>query len=627
VELFVGPDRVGGQEDIYSSVTTGTGWRTVNFCFRPEIDRLAEGQDLTMKVTVYDGMLDFNVGTSEPRQSYFEIRYFTQNPLEGALYLEDAQLVTSADIGSEDSPSASSETGWWLTSAPIVAGLALASTRRGRTALIAGVLVLMALSGCFGGPSVSQTTEDSSKKGNDIGLEFEKNKTLEQNKLGALRGVIKDGDKAGKPIEGVQVSILATSHLQSTKADGSFIFENITARGYVVRLDADEFNPTQVEVTVRVGEIAWLNVTLRRPAAVSLGDKPHPHDEWPPEGVVDVWQDNFVPDWKTTQQPIYYTGGVRNGDRSACQSVDFCEARIPVAIDALILPGARLVEVTLDWAAQPLAPRALSLRVTTSANTTQDQIFVLRGPQDPFKVAIFPNEADAGHAQSSQWVFYVKLPRSAQGCLLNQNCHLTNQQPYIAGPISVKIKAFKGVVPYEPKHKNFWQGKDQVKIFSEHVISLALQETGCPQAAVATFPQALIGWKPTDDQLIPPGTQRLFGYFRYTTGTTIPATVEGQIKTDWSFLYRPASVPDWNWKGNLKTPTFTPGPGANNQTFEIQVLKEEPDQYYQHFSRWFFHLDDRIPDDQEPRLKSNCGHRYYLSMWAEKDPNWDPNAA
>lgn len=87
--------------------------------------------------------------------------------------------------------------------------------------------------------------------------------TLAQVATGNLTGTVTD--KNGNPIEGVIVSIVATSHVTCTDSNGRYTFTGVSASSYGVKAEKSGYeNKTETGVVINAGKTITLNIVLEK---------------------------------------------------------------------------------------------------------------------------------------------------------------------------------------------------------------------------------------------------------------------------------------------------------------------------------------------------------------------------
>lgn len=584
-ELFVDGIRAGGTERVFGTSNLNA-WQAMHLCFRPEIQRINAGSEVSARIYRYNSLSNLEVGTQEPAQSYFEFAYFEADPLRGTFYLDQGVLQTG-------SPAAGTEAGGLFALALL--GLAASLRRRGSAAALLALAVLA--SGCMGAtPAAAPATSDSPEP--TIESRSVQDPSLKANGTGAVRGTIRN--HLGIPIPKAHVALLGTILFQTTGAEGTFGFDGVRPDHYQMRIDADGYVPVEETITVRLGEILFQNVTLVSARIGGANLREHVHDYWGDEtrklvSTTEFSFGNYVDQAR---------GEIQQRGVSYCSGYLICQGKVKTAEGASILPGTGLVEVHLKWSATgPGAPREVGLRIWNPVSSWENQVFVFRKSGDPFRIAIFPNEADPGHQKFSNWIFNVQV--GSQTNTVNPFGAPVYASYNLKGSMEVYVN--KAVVPFEPSHRDMWGNATEIQVFKEKTItsSCSIAVVGC-----GDYPNPLLSWTPGPGIFIPAGTKELKGSLEWThpAGSTVGTT--------WVLAYRPANVPAGSdeWKQATMTPV-TP----LKSTFIIPVTPEMGDQFYQTVSNWQF-----SPDDNEDQVKfantGLSGVKWTLTLTAHKDP-------
>lgn len=600
VELFQGTTRIVGRDyyaffnglscsarpDGWASLPFGTVFET-----RPEVAVIEADTPLSVKITRTQDWTDFWVGTHGTHQSVIRLQYFTEDPLSGLLYLENG-LLTNLDVEAQGAGDGS----FWVGGLGL-AGLALLRPRRGGAALLVVLLVLGA--GCVGGPSRPGSVAAPGTSPSTIERGSVENETLREKGVGSIEGKVRNGEKAGLPLRDAMVIVLGTNRFQRTGPDGSFRFLDLDPNAYQLKFDAEGFVSRQENVTVEVGRISYLNVTLLPPEGAGAPGvdytRPHDHDLWAGESRKELLDKSYAPG----STPPFL-----------CAESGYCRLVLPIERSRPVLPGTTSVEVTLNWDASGRnAPKAFALNVLTGQSNAQGYTYVSRGPGEMFRIAIFPHEADPGHQTFTNWEFALTSP-GGEVFLYNQR-----SGAYLLGQLHVKIWILKGVVPLEPKHRTFWDGNSTLQVLRESVKTINGNLNGEPQATSSGGRWIL---RNVPGAWVPPGTQSLRLWLNWSySGTPILGDAQ------WTLRYKGATQP-WNSYDVQSLPLAKVERRVGN-TVELSI---DPglgtDKYYQPFSYWVFVLEDgKAP--HAPSVDFQLNHyqstaTFKLSVLAVRDP-------
>lgn len=617
-ELFSGTKRIAGFDYTVTAQTVRNPWGALNFCLRAESRTLDAGQPLTVKITRLTSFADLQIGVGGSQQSYVEVHTFQTDPLAGALYVEGKNLVRLPDQGGDGG----NEAFPGLASLPLMAlvGLLL-RPRRFVVGLAVAVLLGGAMAGCLGGTKPADAADGSEGAKPTVSVTYEPKPTQTTTGSGtptpggAVQGLVVN--PLGLPIKGAFVIVLETNlEGKETNEKGQFRFDNVTPGTYVFRVDKEGFTSFQDNITVLDGVITKPTITLTYPESKQANDKPHDHDDWNGDKDRVIWTKAYIPEWRYTPpagtrsdlaapSPTAAPAGSPAPDPYKGQNCPAygggCEHTLELPDNTYILPGTALVELTLQWnKAATGAPQEMSLAFTTATNTSQANRLVSRGPNDAFRIAIFPNEADPGHLKFTDWTFTLRLAN------IEQN-HPFGAPGYTATSVQFTLKIYKGVVPYERAHADFWNGATEIEL-------LKLAALTSPSCLGCDFPSINTYWTPLTGKFVPPDTAELRGTLKWS-GTLMS---QSALNGAWTIAYRPANV-QFRESGLASYPRVTiTKTNADNIEFKIIPKTGEPDQYYQKATRWRFLLDD----GDKPQKGAYVGYQdvWTLTLTAYKAP-------
>jgi hypothetical protein len=636
-------DRIIGGESVAHNVVAANKmgkWLTIPLAFRAEVSALEIGKPLSVEVQRVSGLTDFIIGTGGAAQSFVEFRYFKANPLAGTIYLEKGRFsssggeqVSEAEFGQR--LEAFKASGGWeaapqgyvhlpappeKSSAGALAFVAFGSLFAVGLVMprrplplkpLAVLLIAFAIlsAGCMGSGAkkIDPALGDDAQPTPTVSQTLEERPDLVLAGTGAVDGFVHDD--VGIAIKGAHVAFLGTNLFGRTDARGLFAFDNVSAGVYVLRVDAEKFAPLEQEVTIETGSITHLNVTLVDPVVKQANDKAHVHDDWLGQTSAVFADDTFTPPSQVYTQAqnlgsTWYCDGVWDRDAGALTRSG-CESKIPINMAGRkVFPGTSSVEVSLKWAAGGNAPKELGLRVVTSFNRTATQFLMPRAPGVPFHIAIFPNEADPGHMKFSTWEFFVDLP-------VTDAYYPAGPLYYSGGPISYSIKMHKGVVPYEPAHRDFWGGQTELQLeFVKNPVTAQAQ---------ACYPRKDTDyvWLLKSPSLIPPGTKEIHGFLKWTNANF---DLVASAQTQWKLDFLGANAP--NSDATFQKAEMSAN-GTSNYNFKITPKAEETDQFYQTTSNWLFSADS----GGAPQASTYCGGTTNGTIWtlyavAVKDPDY-----
>ena len=622
-EVLTGETRVGGADFIWTGGNQITPWIPFYFKFRPETPILGEGEKLSLKITRMSGGFDLKFGTNGKEQSLLEFHYFNFDPLSSAVYLEGRKQFFSATeddgggllaaveemrrAGALDGdgpatyivePKAKTHPEAWLALGLL--GLPLLSMgggRKGRAkgVLLAAIVLGAAFSGCL---SEEKTLRPNEEEGTPqpsatARVSYEKNDTLAANKMGAIKGRVLD--EYNITVRDAHVSLLGTNNFGKTDVAGRFQFPNVTAGVFLLRIDHSKFLPLEKDVQVKVGEITHVNVTLTKPVTGSSNQKEHVHDSWGDSTTFAYPAFAYMPASAAAQTTALGTW-VQPYYSAIASTITFPE-------NTVILPGTGIVELVLKWTG---GPRELGLRVSTGVATGADQNFVPRSSGQPFRVAIFPNEADPGHQKFTNWVFSITFAATS-------TYSPTGAPPVITGnALNVQLILHKSVVPLEPSHRDFWGDQQEMVL-----VKVGLIAYGC--CANVNFPDPAYKFVPDKGGFVPHGTAEVRGTM------TFKHTYSPQNLVEWILWYKPANLPAASVEGRMQKATIVSrSPSGDSITWSIQPKADEVDQFYQFSSNWLFFPGDDNPEVADESPHSSLGHytTFTLTATAIRDPTW-----
>jgi hypothetical protein len=639
IEAYADTTLIGGDENIHILTAARTAWAPLYFCFRPEVATLKQGQTLSLKIYMISGSSDFKVGTGPDKQTFIEFRHFNSDPLAGGLYVDGRTLITGTEdeptnhfleraqdwlrnnpqdpqatqiIQLPPAPEAANAQPWTLLALlPLLGLVTISAPRDGRAILAALTLVALVLSGCIGGGTQSDDSDGGTGTVIDTGIGDDDK--LAELGHGAIQGTIKDGEKANLPFKKAHVSLLRTTLFTKSDDKGHFLFPNVTAGPYIIRIDADGFGSIQKNITVQNGKRTYVNVTLFLEGSQPGNSRSHIHDDWG-EATVLPFQD-------VTGKPAstsYLGDGVQGRWICAGSTTNgpVCiDTLLPIDVTKPILPGATLVTATLNWDTNaPLAPKELGLRITTATNSSSYQSFMPRAPNVPFHIPFFPNEADPGHQKFTSWRFYLQTPYA--------DVYQPHERQVYSG-LSVRFTAtiHKGVVPYEKPHPDMWGSRTEFVLASNVQKGSGTAGYGYPQTSTVSH------WTPAKDTFVPPGTKEVIGSLSWENPYS-----NAEI-TKWTLGYRPANIPASAWNPDDTTTWKTVDvidrtPTKINFRIDLSTpeAQKQTDQFYQKSSYWEFFVDDGQEATAAGNYRVSVTHQYqtafFLTATAVKDPNY-----
>lgn len=601
IEIFQGTTRVGGVQCM-STLNANRGSNAkLTFWFRPEVAVLDPAQALELHITRIGGAADFLIGTGGSQPSSIEFRGWGFDPLGGTIALRDSKLHglppppqgqgLAADLPGSD----------YSGLLPLL-GLAMLAPRRGsRKALVALLIVAAVVSaGCLGGPTPKAGPGGNDGTPSQTPIVDEKrieNDTLKSKGIGALKGRIRDDTNLSIP--GATVILAGSAHFMKTDRYGAFSFPNVTAGSYVLRIDANKFQTLERPVTIEVGTTVELDIQMARLGPDLGGTKPHAHPSFPESGELALWTKDF---YLNGQSPTW-----------VCEFDDPCQTQIPIDTSQFVIPsGTGLIEVKLTYTGVDGLNR-MGIRIDTPNNHSGDQWFIPRASGQPTRIAIFPDEADPGHQQFTNWVFYAYLENR------ESLAHAFNAPPVSrGGVIHAEFKAFRGVYPLEPPHNDLWGNRTEIALFANAPVDSLGKGAG---TQLNDYPNEGTRFSVKGAGVfVPPGSAEIRGTLKWESSDGTP------VLHDWGILYKSAASP--SGQPVRKAPT-TVTPGTGKVDFVIKVDSKDVDHFYQQYSNWRFYPDDK----KEPALShpttgapvsqnSGFNSKFTLSATVYKDPDY-----
>lgn len=432
----------------------------------------------------------------------------------------------------------------------------------------------------------------------------------------------------GAPIEGATVSLLGTIFSAATGADGMAEFPNVPAGSYRLRIDMNKFLPDERDITIEADGM------LHEEFVLFLKDdssdaRAHLHDYW--AGATDVLlaegtiraepeyrTDIFA--WWPSEQTGYtmpLNGAHRMNNVQAGEDPDYL-FRIPMAErtpdgsrPALIYPGASHVDVTVSWDnAQLTHARNMGVAYIPPGGQVSDVILLEGQPSgSTWTIPINPDQADMGHQAFSYWNFFV----------YNTNEFMSDPQGDDNEPqfsfdeaFHATVTVFKNAseVPYEPPHRDFWEGQTEKRIVLESVQNI-------DQFTVRDWRNSNTGHVFLDDgALIPPGTQRMAIQFTYVNGERNNNDGAGggtkQTLSIRTADQNPFETPVGAYRLLDETDCDDSAPSWGTcQRYEFDLEKGWADSFYQTRSLWTFLSN---PEGGESERRYNTGGGGTLDM-------------
>lgn len=325
---------------------------------------------------------------------------------------------------------------------------------RPRRFLVMMLVLAVVVSGCASPAPRTKVGEAAPNSVATLTLRPAPGETTDLN-FSTLAGVVRNPENL--PIHKAVVTLVETVDVRLTDGFGRFEFNNVASGKYVLRIEKAGFRVFQAPVELSKGRaVAADDVFLQYLESRTAGERPHSHPGWA-DAPTKVLLDTTVPSMPCS----------RSNTNFACS---YLTLNLPPNADgpAIVLPGTRDIEVTIEWDSTKVSSMMRYLGVW------------FRAPNDPKNLTTMtarPNGAvthirtgwemgDAGHAAYSQWIFGLYEP----GNQTNMYTALQEEaQGKTWGPIHVKIVIVKGVVPLEPEHGDRWSGAQSLLVLDHEI--------------------------------------------------------------------------------------------------------------------------------------------------------------
>lgn len=612
--VYVGDTFIGGDECDQTSLA-GTGaappsWVQSRFRIRPETDMLPAGSVLKVKVAFYGSVSDFRVGTGGAQQSWIELRVASYDLLRTAVMLENHQLrygLLDYAPSEEEAPEGAGGTAF-LVGLPLLAAPLLAFAPRRRRAAVALLFLCAAFAGCMGGAAKPGSTGPGGPQ------PTVSTTSIVDPSLGGLGGVqghvITD---RGIPVRGAHVVLIGTANFTNTDGKGFFKILNVKVGTVKLRIDRDLLLPVEQLITIQAGRLLTVNVTMVPPEHLRGNKREHDHDDWGGQSKIDLWSGDFTP------KGYNVVSGSVNVPGSLVPMCHYyasvCQSEIPILEDKAVLAGTGMVEVILTWSEAGLPVEDLALSFSNGKGSYRDgtttyypeRTMAPRKSGQPFKIYMFPDEADPGHQKYTKWKFNVKVPNT-RSSYIPWGAPLVSLIPVV----HYEIKIHKGVVVAEPPHKDFWGSAMEKVLLVENKKSssgAAVDHPGSPH------------WYHNDwKSLIPQGTKEIRGTLRWEN-TYIPLAQQ----TVWKLAYKPGNTPYSSAAAEWPALKRAEGTAAGDKLeFVIRPESAELDAFYLTNSNWMFFPDDGQDKITGTTYSANTGYStsWYLTLKIVRDPEW-----
>jgi hypothetical protein len=471
----------------------------------------------------------------------------------------------------------------------------------------------LALGGCLGGGGqeghflapVSGTDEPIST----VVVEAEPGLQVAENR-GALRGYVRSD--ANLSVSKAHLSLAGTDLFADTNQTGEFLFVNISAGVYTVFVQADGFEPSETQWTVRNGNVTIAFIFLLPKTETGAGYRPHIHDYWGDKTELTMMDQDV--DFSAGQssgnyayEPYYARTYCANANCSDNGGNPKWRFTLPEGGDVpgLILPGTKEVEVTFSWTSSQSTLTKMGFLYKHAA-TTKFNFTPEHASGKPWTIQITPEMADTGHQRFTLWALAAYTANSA-------SASTTTWQPnLVLGTVHVKVLVRKADVWVEPAHQDYWQGKDSMVVRNASVVDTRTQ------VVVTDGSRAYGGYsyRLPAGKLVPPGTNHVKIVFTWKYATAPGVGDQDYVLTWRTADQHPFYTPSSQYRRAAPTKT-----GDHTKTYEFDVKPEQTDAFYQRFSSWIF-LPSPAGQENDPNLvdKNYGGISFTLEVTVSKDP-------
>ncbi len=417
----------------------------------------------------------------------------------------------------------------------------------------------------------------------------------------------------GAPVMDARVSMLGTVFSDATDEMGMAEFPNVPVGTYTLRIEADRIIPSERTIVVGTSNVTHEEFVLVL-VDPSSDARTHTHDYWAGDSEVLITDAMMpaVPRYKTDAFAWWPEGynDVLNGihrmnNNQTGEDPDYL-FRVPMTEDtpdgsrqALVYPGTQRIEVTVAWDS-PMT-RAEKMGVAYIAPES-DELVVLDRKESGglWNIPLTPEMADNGHQTFSFWNFFLYSGNEFMSNPAGDPAQYSFDEPF-----HVTIKVFKGELTYEPPHRDFW-GDDAVKQFrleSEQDISpLTVRDWRNENSGHVFMPE---------DELIPPGTQRMVVEYTYIHGDPDNNDDSGTLPQPQTLTFRTADQNPWETPvgeyRRLEATSCAEEPEKGTcLRYEFEMEKGWADAFYQSQSLWAF-LTNVEGGEDERRYSQTAG--------------------
>lgn len=599
-----------------STTTVGKGgaFTEVVLPLVSEVANLAVGSRLTLRIDVLGATGDAAIGFQPGQHSHLNVSLL--DPLRNDIYLDSYNGATIPLAQAEPAPSSATGTtsgasgadgasaprpepgapaaprggvplGMLLAAAPLLGLLAFVPRRPGggRTLAVLAVALLVAagVAGCSGQGGKRAVVDDGSTIDEYLDVpDDERRAILQETGTGDLNGrVFHD---VGLPLQGAHISLLGTDLFRTADPAGRFQFLGLAPGTYKVRIDAQGFQSIERgDVLVRKGNVTRLDVTMVPVDDPRAGFLSHRHDEWGAKTSLLLY-DGATPAPRDQLETSGYPMGPLSGTTFCLPTtgprvngeVQVCKLEFVPDLVGIVPPGTAQLAVTIGWDPND-NDIDLAGFMYTPANRNHPLVMSQKASGSTWTVPVSHAMTDRGHQAFSFWSFYVYVMGSG-------STYVPAPVETVTAPFQVKVEALKGVVPYEPGHRDLWQGNTTIGLLD----SVLKQHTSTYYSDLPRD-EDTSRWLFDPPALVPPGTGRLEVRLEYG----VPPGATGLDPfDDWTLAFHSAEV---NPRGYSWDDLLYPEPkerGDGYVLYDLPLTTGMTDAYYQTKSNWVIFLDD-----------------------------------
>lgn len=512
-----------------------------------------------------------------------------------------------------------------------------------------GVLLAVGLtfSGCFSSPAdPSGNAPQSAPLPLPLGADPDK---------GALEGEVFGG--GNEPLFGVRLVLLTEPKLE-TESDGNgyFVFINVTGGRFVLRAQATDYQTLEVSVNISMGRTELVRLDLL-PSDPGRGI--HPHDYWYDEQGQPV--SSRILFNETLELPSATRPESLAESESRSKALATCSSSrgvLPPSLDlsidtstlspscflpivpqgtgprdGIVWPGTKELDVNITFKKGTLPPFVKFVYYAAN-NTTRHYGVLVRDSPMNFTIPVQPVMTDSGHQAFTLWGFYLYV--GAQGGAQGKEATLYNNDLVnaLAGPIKVRITAFKGDVKLDPPHPNYWEEGRELLLVNE---TKFLKDSNQGNRAFLfqrspTAQNSDVAFRLPPGKIVPPGTTRLDVKLEYIVNSSVDL---GDLVSEKSLAFRTGAMnPATTRLAGLKNPAHESVPGRTTWNYSLVQPQNsgdlpETDPHYEKSSNWLFILANEGKEHDDYFVNEcpyGCGGiKYHLTVTAINE-NWKPRS-